>query len=154
MASALPDVVDALIDLASTALPSLRVFDGIGASNDPGDFLMVGVEDPDIDRAAFSAEVSQTRATMSGARDEQGTINCCALSWNGDSSDAGQKAARDAAFETVAAVETILRTTAPTLDLDEVLKTEFGDRLTVSQAQGDTGASCMVIFSVAYLARV
>jgi hypothetical protein len=138
MASALPDVVDALIDLASTALPSLRVFDGIGASNDPGDFLMVGVEDPDIDRAAFSAEVSQT----------------CALSWNGDSSDAGQKAARDAAFETVAAVETILRTTAPTLDLDEVLKTEFGDRLTVSQAQGDTGASCMVIFSVAYLARV
>jgi hypothetical protein len=154
MASALPDVIDALVTLSAAALPSLQVYDGIGASDDPGDFLMVGVEDPDIERAAFSAEVDQARATMSGARDEQGTINCCALSWNGDSTNAGQKAARDAAFATVAAVETILRTTSPTLGVTGVLRTEFGGRLTVSQAQGDTGASCMVIFSVAYLARI
>lgn len=154
MASALPDVIDALVELSGAALPSLRVFDGIGVTDDPGDFLMVGVEDPDIDGAAFSADVQQVRADMGGGRHETGTVTCCALSWTGDSTDAGQKAARDAAFATVAAVETVLRTTAPTLDVDEVLKTEFGDRLTVSQAQDATGASCMVIFAVAYLARI
>lgn len=153
MVSALPDVIDALVTLSAAALPSVRVYDGIGVSDDPGDFLMVGVEDPDIDGAAFSAEVEQSRLAMGGSQQEAGTVTCCALSWTGDSTDVGQKAARDAAFTTVAAVETILRTTAPTLDVAAVSKTEFGDRLTVSQAQDATGASCMVIFSVAYLAQ-
>jgi hypothetical protein len=154
VASALPDVIDALVTLADTALSSVNVYDGIGVSDDPGDFLMIGVEDPDIEGAAFSADVEQVRATMSGARDETGTITCCALSWNGDSTNAGQKAARDSAFASVAAVEDILRTTSPTLGVASVLKTEMGDRITVSQAQDATGASCMVIFSVAYLARI
>jgi hypothetical protein len=152
--SALPDVIDALVTLSTTALPSVSVHDGIGVSGDPGDFLMIGVEDPDIEGAAFSADVEQVRADMGGGRHETGTITCCALSWNGDSTNAGQKAARDAAFASVAAVETILRTTSPTLGVSSVLKTEFGDRITVSQAQDASGASCMVIFSVAYLARI
>lgn len=153
MSSALPGVIDALVTLSRTALPSLQVYDGIGISDDPGDFLMVGVEDPDIEGAAFSADVQQERLAMSTAapRREAGTVTCCALSWNGDGD---QKAARDAAFATVAAVETILRSTSPTLGVSTVLKTELGDRITVSQAQGDTGASCMAIFSVAYLAHI
>lgn len=152
--SVLPAVIDALVTLADAALSSVEVYDGIGASNDPGDFLMVGVEDPDIESAAFSADVQQERLAMAGARKEAGTVTCCALSWNGDASNAGQKAARDAAFATVAAVETILRTTSPTLGVSGVLKTEFGDRITVSQAQDASGASCMAIFSVAYLAQI
>lgn len=149
--SALPQVIDALVSLSGAAMGSTKVRDGLGVIGDPGDYLMVGVEDPDIEGAAFSADVNQSRATMSGARDEQGTVTCCALSWNGN---ADQKAARDAAFATVTAVENIVRTTSPTLGVSVVLKTEFGDRLTVSQAQDESGASCMVIFSVAYLARL
>lgn len=150
--SALPAVIDALVTLSREALPALEVYDGIGVSDDPGDFLMVGVEDPDIEGAAFSADVEQERADMGGGRLETGTVTCCALSWRGS---ADQKAARDAAFATVAAVENILRTEATkTLGVSAVLKTEFGDRLTLSQAQDTSGASCMVIFSVAYLARI
>lgn len=152
--SALPEVIDALVSLSDAALSAANVIDGIGVTDDPGDYLMIGVEDPDIEGAAFSADIEQSRATMSGARDETGTVTCCAMSWNGDSSAAGQKAARDAAFATVDAVATIVRTTSPTLGVSAVLKTEFGARITVSQAQDASGASCMVIFSVAYLARI
>ena len=45
------------------------------------------------------------------ARDQTGSVTCAALSWNGD---ADQKAARDAAYAVVAAVEDLLRTD-PTL---------------------------------------
>lgn len=150
--SALPSVVDGLVTLSTAALPNALVLDGPGVTDDPGNFLMIGVEDPDIESAAFSADVSQERISMAGGRQESGTITCCALSWNGDGSNAGQKSARDAAFATVAVVENIVRVTSPTLGVSAVRKTELGERLTVSQAQGDTGSSCMVIFSVAYLA--
>jgi hypothetical protein len=149
--SALPAVIDALVTLATAALPSVTVIDGVGISGSPGDYLMIGVDDPDADRPATAGDVQQVRATMSGARDETGTVTCCAYSWNGNGD---QKAARDAAFATVAAVENILRTTSPTLGVSAVLKTEFGDRTTVSQAQTETGTDCLVIFSVAYLARI
>jgi hypothetical protein len=152
--SALPAVIDALVSLSTAAAPTLTVLDGVGVTGNPGDYLMIGVEDPGTDAAASSADIQQTRATMSGARDEAGTITCCAYSWSGNSGNAAQKAVRDAAFATVAVVETILRTTSPTLGVSGVHRTEFGDRTTVSQAQTDTGVDCLVIFSVAYLARI
>jgi hypothetical protein len=153
--SALPAVFAALRDLASAALPGLQVHYGVGVTDDPGDFLMIGVTDPDIERAAQSATLRQQRATMAGDRFEMGSINCCALSWNGDSSDAGALAALEAVAETVAAVETILRDTAPTLNLDAVLKTDFApDDAEFLIAQSEVGASCMAIFSVAYQAQI
>ncbi len=152
--SALPAATDALVTLSTAALPSVQVLDGGGVAGDPGDYLMIGVDNPDSEDAASSANVQQVRATMGGARDEAGEITCCAYSWNGDSGNAAQKAARDAAFATVEAVAAILRTTAPTLGLSVVLKTEFGERMDVSQAPTTKGTDCLIIFSVAYLARI
>jgi hypothetical protein len=153
--SVFPDVMAALVDLAGTALPGLQVHYGVGATDDPGDFLMVGVEDPDIERAAFSATIRQERAGMGGPRFEMGSINCCALSWNGDGTNAGARAALEAVFDTLAAVETLLRETEPTLGLDAVHKTEFAaDDAEISIAQTEAGASCMAIFSVAYKAQI
>ncbi len=152
--SVFPTVMAALVDLTRTALPGLQVHYGVGATDDPGDFLMIGVEDPDIDRAAFSATLRQDRATMGGARFEMGSINCCALSWNGDGTDAGAQAALEAVFVTLGAVEALLRT-APTLGIDAVHKTEFAaDDADISIAQSEAGASCMAIFSVAYKAQI
>ncbi len=153
--SVFPEVIAALASYARSALPGLQVNYGVGATDDPGDFLMIGVEDPEIDRAAFSATVRQERAAMGGPRFEMGSINCCALSWNGDSTDAGAQAAVEAAFETLAAVETVLRTTAPTLGIDAVHTTLCAaDDSDISIGQSTAGSSCMVIFSVAYKAQI
>jgi hypothetical protein len=51
------DLVGALVTQLGAAL-SVNVHDGYGLTDDPGDYLMVGVEDPDGDRAT-SAEGRQ-----------------------------------------------------------------------------------------------
>jgi hypothetical protein len=147
--SAFPAVVDALIALSAAAMPTVAVVEGINPSRDPGSFLMVNVDAGDVDGAP-SPRIEQSRATMSGARNEQGVVVCAAESWNGDGNP---KAARDAAFAVVAGVENLLRST-PTLGLSVVLKTEFGEDIYPRPGQGDFGAECFVIFSVAYLARI
>jgi hypothetical protein len=151
--SAVPAVIDALFIGLTAAMPTRTVTDGPAVTKNPGDYLMIGVDDPEADTPVTSVEAQQVRATMSGARDEAGTITCCAYSWNGDSGNAGQKAARDAAFATVAAAENYLRDTDPKLG-DAVLKTEIFERANVSQAQTPKGSDCLVIFSIAYLARI
>jgi len=150
--SVVPALIDALVTRTTAALPDIRVYDGYGISDDPGDYLMIGVEDPDLEGAAFSADVRQDWATtgIDGSREEVGEITCFALSWNGN---ANQKAARDSAYATVAAVETTLRTT-PALGLTNVLWTSFGTSLQFSQAQGQAGAAAMVIFRINFQARI
>jgi hypothetical protein len=142
--------MDALIDGFTTALPDLNVLDGFGLSGDPGDFLMVGADDPDNEDAASAFEIRQTRMAMGGSRLEEGAVFCIALSWNGDGD---QKAARDACFDTITAVEDYLR------DNDQlggvVLKADFVDLAAQGQqAQGDTGAACWLPFAIAYQAQV
>jgi hypothetical protein len=150
MPSALPAVMDALIAGAGGALPNIQVEDGFGISGEPGDFLMLGADDPDNEDAAAAFEVQQSRLAMGGARLEEGTIFCVALSWNGDGN---QKAARDACFDTVAGVEDYLRANNTLGGL--VLKVEFVDLAAQGkQAQGDTGAACWLPFAIAYQAQV
>ena len=153
--SAIPAVIDALVSLSDTALSEVTVYDGYGISEDPGDFLMVGVEDPDSDDAASSSEASQSAATMgtSRTRDEVGSVTCVALSWNGD---ADQKRARDDVFATTAAIENLLRTN-PTLGLVptyQSLVAQFGSDQRLMQSQTDASAEAAVIFTVAFRARL
>lgn len=151
--SVVPALIDALVTAARTALPDALVSDGIGATDDPGDFLMIGVEDPDIEGASFSADTRQDWANANyTTRDEQGEITCVALSWNGDGPE-GAKAARDGAYAISAAVETLLRAN-PSLGVDGLLWTGFGSSSQLSQAQGSAGASALLVFRINFRARV
>jgi hypothetical protein len=152
--SQVPALIDALVTNATAALPTTTVYDGFGISDDPGDFLMVGVEDPDLQGAATSAQFAQVPATMGPARtrDETGSVTCAALSWNGDGD---QKAARDAAFTIVAAVESMLRNDpSQGLGPGGYFVVQFGGTGTLTQQQDDNGALALVIFTVTYRARI
>ena len=149
--SAVPDVIDALVTACTAALPNAKVYDGFGISDDPGDFLMIGVDDPDAADKANSAESEQAWANADGtARDETATITCAALSWNGD---ANQKTARDGAYAITAAVENLLRAN-PSLGLPTVLWTSFGTSSQLTQVQDEQGALALLVFRIQFRARL
>ena len=145
------DLIDVLVSRFTDAL-SVNVLDGYGLTDDPGDFLMVGVEDPDSDRAV-SAEAKQEWAGLGAkTRYEEGTVTCIALSWNGD---ADLKAARAACKATTAAVENNLRAD-PNLGgvVPGLNWTGYGVRTELIQLQASDGACVMCVFDVAFKARL
>jgi hypothetical protein len=148
--SVIPELIDALFAAATEALTGIRVSDGQGVTGDPGDYLMIGVDDPD--NASPSAATSAQRWAHVGrtTRDEEGDIHCLALAWNGDT-DA--KAARDAAFAIAAALEDLLRND-PTLGVAGVWSTGYGETTDFKQGQTDTGAEALVHFTVHFRARL
>lgn len=152
----IPAVIDALVDQTRAAVTTsgakISVYDGYGLSDDPGDFLMVGVEDPETQGFTTSASAGQNWAEtgQSAERDDIGDVTCCAMSWNGD---ADQKAARDRAFAVVGVVEDLLRTDSQ-LGLDDLLWAEIGPQMELHQIQDDSGAAAWVIFRVHYEARI
>lgn len=149
--SAWPAVVDALIAKATAALPGVRVFDAFGDSDDPGDFLMVGSNNADESGDVNAGEFPQDWANANHtARDEDGVVNCFALSWNGDGN---QKAARDSVFATCEAVAALCRAD-PSLGVPQLLWSSFGTRGTPSQGVDTQGALCAVEFQVSYKARI
>ena len=149
-ASAAPAVIDALIALGNT-LPNINVHDGVATTLDPGDFLMVGVEDPDIEGAAFSADGSQDWAWMGpdAPTSEEGDVTCVALSWNGDG-DA--KLARDTAHTIITGLLDAISADV-TLGIPYLLHARFGKSIQFSQAQGEGGASAYFIFRIHYSAQ-
>lgn len=150
-ASAIPAVIDALVAAATTALPNIKVYDGVGDSQDPGDYLMVGVDDPDGTRPANAADSMQDWANATGtARNEHGDVTCAAVSWNGDGDP---KAARDAVFATAAAVEDLLRANV-SLGVPTLLWTSYGTATKLTQASNSTGALAQLVFRVHYEARI
>jgi len=149
--SAYPALVDALIAAATTALPNVNVYDGYGVSDDPADFLMIGSNNADDTGDVNAGDLRQEWANANHtARDEEGEVNCFALSWNGDGN---QKAARDAAFAICEAVATVCRND-PSLGIPTLLWTSFGSRSTPLQNQDSTGALCAVEFQVSFRARI
>lgn len=150
--SVVPDLIDALVSTSRTALPDVNVYDGVSVTLDPGDYLMVGVEDPDLEGAVFSADTRQEWATVgTGApRNEEGDVTCVALSWNGDGD---QKVARDAAYAIAAGLEDALRAN-PSLGVSSLLWTGFGSSSQLSQAQGKGGASALLVFRIHFKARI
>lgn len=149
--SAIPDVIDALVTACTSALTNISVYDGWGVSDDPGDFLMIGVDDPDANNETNSGSSQQDWANATGTkRNESGDISCAALSWNGDSD---QKAARTAVFATTAAVEDVLRSDY-TLGLPTLLWTSYGTSTQLTQSVNSTGAMALVVFKVHFEARI
>lgn len=149
--SVVPALIDALFDAATAALPDVLVLDGMGATEEPGDYLMVGVDDPDSDADAFSADSQQQWASANHTtRDESGVVTCAALSWNGDGD---QKAARDSAYASVEALAAACRTT-PDLGIPTMAWTSFGSDTRLTQGQFDSGATALVVFQIAFRARI
>lgn len=150
--SAIPAVIDALVTLARS-VEGVTVYDGLGTLGEVGDFLMVGVDDPNTPNEAQSADSQQDWASSNPSSiDEVGQITCAALSWNGDTD---QKAARDAAFATCNALATAIRSN-PTLSLPTLLWARYGKSQALTQnIDSDTGATeAMVVFSVYFRARI
>ena len=148
--SVVPALIDALFAAAVAALPNARVSDGVGVSSDPGDFLMIGVSD-DGPNPSTAVSSRQTWANANGTtRDESGNITCMAVSWNGN---ADAKAARDSAYATKAAVENLLRAN-PSLGVSGVLWTSVGTDESLDQNQDDLGALAILVFTIAYRARI
>lgn len=150
--SVVPALITAVVVTAQEQLPDLIVTDGWAVTSDPGNYVMIGVEDPDVDGYAQSATSTQSWANANyTARDEEGDVNCVALAWNGDG-DA--KAARDAVYANVAALEDALRSNPPQ-DLADVLWTSVmasGGRL--NQIQDSGGAVALLLFSIHFRARI
>lgn len=154
--SAVPLLIDALVAQATAALTGKVVSDGLNVSDDYGDFLMVGIEDPDTTGLEFSAETSEDWATVGAgttSRDEEGEIVCAAWSWTGVHGSAGQKAARDAAYGTLAALAGVLRAN-PSLGVPQVLWTSFGSSTRLSQIQGAGGSGALLVFRIKFRARL
>lgn len=153
--SRLPALIDALVSRATTALAAspVLVTDGYGVTDDPSDFLMVGIEEPTIPAASFAGSSDQSWGPQGNrARDENGAVWCAAYSENGDGV---QKTARDAAYSYMAAVETLLRAD-PNLGIAPGgnFVAQMGDTQRLTQNQDSNGASALLIFNVSFFARI
>lgn len=151
--SVIPGLMDAIIETAESAVVGARVIDSIGAADgDPGDYLMVGVEDPDVEGYTVSARSKQEWANANyTSREEEGDITCAAYSWNGNGD---QKAARDAVYATVGDLEQALRDNPPQNQSD-VLWTSFAvTNSELNQIQSASGAGALLLFSIHFEARI
>lgn len=148
--SVVPALIDAVVLAATATLPAVNVSDGFSVSDDPGDFLMVGVSDdgPNPSTAVHSKQ-SWANANHT-ARDEEGDITCMAMSRNGD---ADAKAARDRVYTMKAALENLLRAD-PSLGLVNVLWTSAGVSEDLDQSKDDIGALAVLTFTIFYRARI
>lgn len=146
-----PAIIDALVTACRAALTNVLVTDGKGVTLNPGDYLMVGVDDPEADGMR---EASDSRHTWSGlgnhARDQEGDLWFVAGSVDGGN-DA--KVARDAAYAVMAEVEDIVRTD-PTVSavISSGWALTSSERLT--QGQTNKGAHARVAFQIHFKTRL
>lgn len=155
--SVVPQAIDALVALAREDLGDLAsTYDGEGASDDPGDFLMIGVEDPDSEAMSLSAETDQDWASIgaaSNAFQEEGTITCAAVAWTGDSGQTAQKIARDKAYAIIAALSKATSADA-TLGLGPWFVGRVIGHQNLSQMTHDQGVTALVVFQFRFAARL
>jgi hypothetical protein len=150
------DLVTALVNTCATALPGVSVYDGQGASDDPGNFLMIGVEDPDDPGPAEAASGSLEWAGLGHrASKENGSIACVALAWSGNTGNAAQQAVREAVRDMVGTVETTLRNdpnlggTVPGLNW-----VRYAGNFRLRQISAADGVAAVFRFDVAYIASL
>jgi len=150
--SVVPALIDALVTQATAALPSTLVLDGIGVTDDPGNYLLVGCLDPADDAESEAARVTQQQMAfgVSRPRMETGVIHMVARSVNGDGN---QKATRDAVYAIHEALATVLRTT-DNLGVTGNLQLSNGADLALDQDQDDRGAVATLRYDIAFTAQI
>lgn len=154
--SAVPALIDAIVAAAADALTDVYVSDGYAASSTKADVLMIGVDDPDIDGAQFTAETEKDFATtgLDGSHHETGEIMCLAMAAVGDRN--GQKTVRDRVYAIADAVDSLCRIRGgsdPAFGVPYVLWTRCGSRTQLQQIPGDRGRGAMLLFRIYFEAR-
>lgn len=147
-----PAIIDQLVILG-TAIPNVRTYDGFGVTSEAGSYLMIGVEDPEVESAQQSADTAQDWPNAgSDPRTEKGEITCAAHVWSGDSNDTSAKQVRDATYAIAEALAAAIKADYTLGAVPGLLWAAYGTSAVLRQAQDKSGASCFLIFKVAYLA--
>ena len=150
--STVPALIDALVAQATEAL-DVTVYDGLPDENETGDYLAIGVDDPANTSAVVSTSAQQTMATLgtNRPRDEVYNLTCVASTWNGDGD---QKAARDAAYDIVEWVSSLLRGDT-TLGIGQPGRVVLQiDTVELYQNRTSDGADVLIVFTIANKARI
>lgn len=151
------DLISALVDTCTEALPSVLVYDGQGVSGDFGDFLMIGIDDPSSDDPTSAVGSLEWAGLGHKASYEHGTagIACCALAWTGGAGNVAQRSAREAVRDIAAAVESTLRAD-PNLGgvVPGLMWVRYGGDFRLSQPSVEQGAAAQFSFTIAYEARL
>jgi hypothetical protein len=149
--SVIPAIIDAVVAQLPAYMPTgTLVYDGFPLTGNREHYVAVGVDDPDSEDAASSAQSEHARATFGTPRHENGSVACAAVAWNGDGDI---KAARDAAFAMCTAAAA-LSLADKTLGVEGVLQTVYGTRQELRQAQTDEGAVAYVLFDILFAAFI
>ena len=152
-ASVVPALIAALHARASADLPNTVVLLGPGITDDPGDYLMVGVDDPNEDEDAVEvADVTQEPMAFGSTRPrrEEGFIHMAARSRNGDSD---LQAALNAVYVIEDALAQALRTT-DSLGVAGVMKLGNGARSRLTWNLDDYGAVATLQYDIAFDAAI
>lgn len=151
MPSAIPDIINAVVQLAKDQLTDVIITDGIGPSDEVGKYLMIGVDDVDGESVLPTADSRQSWANIGHVvRDESGDVTCAAMAWNGQNDP---RQARTDVFALVASLEDAVRAD-PTLGIRPQIRAEFGTSVELRQLQDEYGASATVIFQIHFDARI
>lgn len=147
--SALPDVIDALIDRLPPIL-SIPVVDNYDATDaNMNAYLIVGsVKD---DGGTSGSSEQDWAYSNSTTREETGSVECLLYAVNGDGST---RKARDAVYLNHGLIAEHLRAT-PNLGLAQVIWTSFGRSTTFTQdSHEDVGAWAVLEFSIFFRAQL
>lgn len=150
------DLITQLVTTFTAAAPDVNVYDGQGATDDPGNFLMVGVGDPNSDSPADSASGTQEWAGLgANAAYEGGAVTCCALAWSGESGNTAQQTVRETVRDIVKGVDETLKAdpnlggTVPGLNW-----VRYGSSYSLTQLSDADGVAAIFYFEIAYKARL
>lgn len=146
--SVTPDLIKALRDAATAALPDVTVTNGLSREWNTGDYLMVGVDDPDGLKA--QASDSSHEQQTNNDRDQDGRLTCVALSTNGH---ADQDDAMDAVYSIMGTVDMMLRSGAVTVAGVKFWQLDISDE-SYSQNIPDLGTSALLVFRIHFVARI
>lgn len=158
--SALPAFIQALVTQSrAVVIPALAaqfeltVYNGWGVTQEPGNYLMIGVDNvlnPAPEGIGGHASQDWAHSNSAGHRNEIGTVTCAAYAWNGD--DNPDEALADA-FAIMAAVEAMLLANT-TLGVNTLLWSLCGTSTDYSMQRGPDGASVVIIFQITFKARI
>lgn len=150
--SIVPALLAALHSTMTAALPDINVTYGVGITNDPGDWLMIGIQDPDADiPTGATGTEGQLAFGALRPRLETGTIYLTAFSWNGD---ADQKAACDAVYAIAGAVAATVRPADLAVAGLQTLGYAGDSTTTLRLGQSDFGAIAELMFAVTFTAQI
>lgn len=155
--SVVPALKLALFQSAREVIPSETaiVSYGVAVTNDPGDYLMIGVDDPDDAEASGTTATTREWETVGIQADvrEVGDIPCTALSWNGGSDDDAAIAACTDVYAIAEALAAVVRAN-PNLGLQEVSWALFGAETELTEIQDASGAKARLKFTIHYQALI